>query len=1071
MAKATGSIIVAANPNTAGAEIFIDDGQGTSTSKVTLKASTGTGAPSVFSRGADSGNDINLGLRFSTSTSNTRPALYMRMGGTSTSWQYSTFEDDWGLDGDRPAKLIISDTVGSKIAITFSTGTSGTSGSAIFTGTNSVARKVSTGVYEVNGDVASNASGYRMYAIGKCIQDAIDNDGFDVEWQIKNTSGANQSNSSSDGNLNYYILYLRSPQSSDLGNEHAGVAVGLERASGSWTASSGTDFMTVTYSHTSSAFSGTSRMASIDGPNEASYAAFVGPYKSTDNGVALSAAELANEIKNLINALPIAVSATVDSTTVSLTNDAHGTDGNVSITTSDSTNFSVSGMSGGSAEGGGGGGGGTSIMARSRIGSKLIAIGGITKNNISSGSVNIGHLDFAEASVVSSSMSGEDRIVVQAKGGSARAVTLDHLEAYLSASVLTDLTASGDVILGDGTGDDINVVGRLISGLVPKNHEVNDLGTEALSWNVLYAKSGSFNGAVGVQGGLEVVGTADFKGSVDLGDASVDTITVNGRFDSDLIADSDAARKLGSSGVDWSELHVATAYINQLGEALDANNQAITNIDVNSGAIDGITLGTNSAVTQGVITSLTASFAKIDSLEVDEIVSRTVTKDSLEIKDNLIIAGVSGSKAGDHFGAGFQLGGTVGVEGTGSNPLMSMTLGTRGLTGNALVINVDGQEGASFASGSTTIAALGTQGMRFGVTGSISGSLIQAKRIEAGHLSLRGALTSTSLSGATVNAGALNVIGGKSILNHVDINDSLEVAGYAGFAGTVAISGALSLGTPIATAGIIKLDNMATGSVQTPQLGALSVTHAKIAVGAVTVDNLATGSVQTPQVLDGAITHAKLAVGAATVDNLATGSVQTPQILDGAVTHAKLAVGAATVDNLATGSVQTAQVLDGAITHGKLAVGAVNHDNVATGSIEGAHLSDKVILNASDAHGGLVLSSNKLSVGFRKVVFVRADGSNISGSVPTKDMFADKAVPTPYTTASLSAECQSGSLMVYLNGVLLHGDHPGQNAHGPTSADFRLATASNDYKVLLNEDLALDADDILTVTYLSGALS
>ena len=61
--------------------------------------------------------------------------------------------------------------------------------------------------------------------------------------------------------------------------------------------------------------------------------------------------------------------------------------------------------------------------------------------------------------------------------------------------------------------------------------------------------------------------------------------------------------------------------------------------------------------------------------------------------------------------------------------------------------------------------------------------------------------------------------------------------------------------------------------------------------------------------------------------------------------------------------------------------------------------------------------------------------------------------------------------MVYLNGVLLHGDHPGENAHGPTSADFRLATASNDYKVLLNEDLALDADDILTVTYLSGALS
>ena len=103
------------------------------------------------------------------------------------------------------------------------------------------------------------------------------------------------------------------------------------------------------------------------------------------------------------------------------------------------------------------------------------------------------------------------------------------------------------------------------------------------------------------------------------------------------------------------------------------------------------------------------------------------------------------------------------------------------------------------------------------------------------------------------------------------------------------------------------------------------------------------------------------------------------------------------------------------------------------------------------------------------MIFVRSDGSIISGSTPTKGMFATHAIPTPYTTASLSAQPQSGSLMVYLNGVLLHGDHPGENPHGPTSADYRVTTSSNDYKVLIHEELALDSDDILTVTFLSGS--
>ena len=89
-------------------------------------------------------------------------------------------------------------------------------------------------------------------------------------------------------------------------------------------------------------------------------------------------------------------------------------------------------------------------------------------------------------------------------------------------------------------------------------------------------------------------------GDVDLGDATSDTITATGRFDSDLVPSTDGARDLGASSLEWKDLYIdGVAYIDslqadQLGAALDANSQAITNINVDSGAIDGTTIGTAS---------------------------------------------------------------------------------------------------------------------------------------------------------------------------------------------------------------------------------------------------------------------------------------------------------------------------------------------------------------------------------------------------------------------------------------------------------------------------------------------
>jgi len=84
---------------------------------------------------------------------------------------------------------------------------------------------------------------------------------------------------------------------------------------------------------------------------------------------------------------------------------------------------------------------------------------------------------------------------------------------------------------------------------------------------------------------LTVTGQLDANGHVNLGNATADTVTVTGRFDSDLVPSTDSARDLGTSALQWAELHVDTGNIDQLGSALDANNQNITN--VNTFEVDG----------------------------------------------------------------------------------------------------------------------------------------------------------------------------------------------------------------------------------------------------------------------------------------------------------------------------------------------------------------------------------------------------------------------------------------------------------------------------------------------------
>ena len=71
--------------------------------------------------------------------------------------------------------------------------------------------------------------------------------------------------------------------------------------------------------------------------------------------------------------------------------------------------------------------------------------------------------------------------------------------------------------------------------------------------------------SIGTLSAITVTGAGVFSGDVDLGNATSDTITATGRFDSDLVPSGDGARDLGTADLEWQDLFIdGTANIDTL---------------------------------------------------------------------------------------------------------------------------------------------------------------------------------------------------------------------------------------------------------------------------------------------------------------------------------------------------------------------------------------------------------------------------------------------------------------------------------------------------------------------------
>lgn len=184
-------------------------------------------------------------------------------------------------------------------------------------------------------------------------------------------------------------------------------------------------------------------------------------------------------------------------------------------------------------------------------------------------------------------------------------------KVYLSGA----LHVSGNMTLGQGASEDTFTLQAAIAGhVMPSADETYDLGHASNQYRDLYIDRIAYVDQLGtdadpttayISGGeldgvtigsesaaAATVTTLVATGDVDLGDATSDTVTVTARFDSDLVPSTDSARDLGTSALQWAELHCDAGYIDAI---TVTGTSTLTTVDINGGAIDGATIGATSA--------------------------------------------------------------------------------------------------------------------------------------------------------------------------------------------------------------------------------------------------------------------------------------------------------------------------------------------------------------------------------------------------------------------------------------------------------------------------------------------
>ena len=468
----------------------------------------------------------------------------------------------------------------------------------------------------------------------------------------------------------------------------------------------------------------------------------------------------------------------------------------------------------------------------------------------------------------------------------------------------------GTLTLGDSASDNVVFGADVDSSIIPDDDNTYDLGSSTQEWRNIYidgtanvdalladtAKIGDLTNdrvvIAGTSGEIEDSANLTFNGSIltttnvvvtgdtDLGNATSDTITATGRFDSDLVPSTDNARDLGASTLEWKDLYVdGTAHIDTLD--VDENAAIIGTLDANGSKLT-VGVGLTDVIVRGDMRVTGIMSVGNGTVTIDETTVKTGTSNLHNV--GIEIAGINvlgadtpigenctifnngnATFAGQITAATLDISGNIDIDGTtnldavdidGAVDMASnLTLaGNADFNGN---LDVDGTsnldavdiDGAVDMASSLTLAGnadfngnLDVDGQTDLDTTNIVGTLTVTGDIAADNVTVNGNTVSTSSGNLTLDSNGgtvavsdnITVSGNGSVTGTFDVDgattlDGLTVAEGASFSSTLDVDGATTLdGLTVAEAASFSAGVTITGALDAN--GGASIDNVQIGV-------------------------------------------------------------------------------------------------------------------------------------------------------------------------------------------------------------------------------------------------
>ena len=468
----------------------------------------------------------------------------------------------------------------------------------------------------------------------------------------------------------------------------------------------------------------------------------------------------------------------------------------------------------------------------------------------------------------------------------------------------------GTLTLGDSASDNVVFGADVDSSIIPDDDNTYDLGSSTQEWRNIYidgtanvdalladtAKIGDLTNdrvvIAGTSGEIEDSANLTFNGSIltttnvvvtgdtDLGNATSDTITATGRFDSDLVPSTDNARDLGASTLEWKDLYLdGTAHIDTLD--VDENAAIIGTLDANGSKLT-VGVGLTDVIVRGDMRVTGIMSVGNGTVTIDETTVKTGTSNLHNV--GIEIAGINvlgadtpigenatifnngnATFAGQITAATLDISGNIDIDGTtnldavdidGAVDMASnLTLaGNADFNGN---LDVDGTsnldavdiDGAVDMASSLTLAGnadfngnLDVDGQTDLDTTNIVGTLTVTGDIAADNVTVNGNTVSTSSGNLTLDSNGgtvavsdnITVSGNGSVTGTFDVDgattlDGLTVAEGASFSSTLDVDGATTLdGLTVAEAASFSAGVTITGALDAN--GGASIDNVQIGV-------------------------------------------------------------------------------------------------------------------------------------------------------------------------------------------------------------------------------------------------